>query len=408
MRKTITTLLLTLGTASAMPSPLMARQNNPAPGSHKLIIGAPFQILTADFDGTKFSITGNHTASGKAPSWLLYREPNLVYAVNENADDLGVFALDSSLSNPTLKSSGSGSAGVVFLEFDANKTRMVGAAYGSGKIDVWDTTATDGSVKLIKSITIEGEPNPAQGAHHPHQALLDPTGRFFVIPNLGGDTLLVLDTKDDKYEITSYVTLPTGTGPRHGGFITDGESHYYALASELSNDLFLFAVTYPDQNIAFEQIQKQSTYGANPPANATSAAAGELIVSAPVPLDTNDNKNKTLTTQKHVYVSNRISGNATDSIAHFLFKSGPPRLDFAESVSTAGLRPRMFSLSTDKQQTLAFVANQGGDAGLAAFKRNPDSGALDPTPVATVPSSALVAPELAATEYMGPQFVQEI
>ncbi|KAI1143722.1 putative isomerase YbhE [Hypoxylon sp. FL0543] len=393
MRKTITT-LLTLGAASAIPSSPMARQNASAPEPRKLVIGAPFQILTADFDGTKFSITGNHTASGKAPSWLLYRDPNLLYAVNENADDLGVFTLDSSLSNPTLKSSGNGSSGVVFLEFNADKTRMVGAAYGSGKIDVWDTSAEDGSVELLKSITIEGEPNPAQGAHHPHQALLDPTGRFFAIPNLGGDTVLVLDSKDDKYEITGNVTLPTGTGPRHGGFITSGDAHYYALASELSNDLFLFELSYPGDTIAFKQVQKQSTYGADPPANASSAAAGELVVAA---------------NQKDVYVSNRISGNATDSIAHFVFKSGAPAsLDFAETVSTGGLRPRMFSLSTDAQQSLAFVANQGGDAGLAAFKRCPDSGALDPTPVATVPSSALVAPELAATDYMGPQFVQEI
>ncbi|KAI0138725.1 putative isomerase YbhE [Hypoxylon sp. NC0597] len=392
MRKNITT-LLTLGTASAMPSSLMARQNTSAPEPRKLIIGAPFQILTADFDGTKFSITGNHTASGKAPSWLLYKDPNLLYAVNENADDLGVFTLDSSLSNPTLKSSGNGSSGVVFLEFNADKTRMVGAAYGSGKIDVWDTSAADGSVKLLKTITIEGEPNPAQGAHHPHQALLDPTGRFFVIPNLGGDTVLVLDGKDDKYEITGNATLPTGTGPRHGGFITSGNTHYYTLASELSNELFLFELSYPGDTIAFKQVQVQSTYGADPPANATSAAAGELVVAA---------------NQKDVYVSNRISGNETDSIAHFVFKSDPASLDFSETVSTGGLRPRMFSLSTDERQSLAFVANQGGDAGLAAFKRCPDSGTLDPTPVATVPSSALVAPELAATDYMGPQFVQEI
>lgn len=393
MRKAIITTLLTLGTASAMPSSLMARQNTSAPELRKLVIGAPFQILTADFDGTKFSITGNHTASGKAPSWLLYRDPNLLYAVNENADDLGVFTLDSSLSNPTLKTSGNGSSGVVFLEFNADKTRMVGAAYGSGKVDVWDTSATDGSVKLLKTITIEGEPNPAQGAHHPHQALLDPTGRFFVIPNLGGDTVLVLDGKDDKYEITGNATLPTGTGPRHGGFITSGDTHYYTLASELSNELFLFELSYADDTIAFKQVQVQSTYGTDPPANASSAAAGELVVAA---------------NQKDVYVSNRISGNETDSIAHFVFKSDPASLDFAETVSTGGLRPRMFSLSTDEQQSLAFVANQGGDAGLAAFKRCPNSGTLDPTPVATVPSSALVAPELKATDYMGPQFVQEI
>ncbi|KAI1402883.1 putative isomerase YbhE [Hypoxylon fuscum] len=390
MFRTITTTLLTLGTASAMPS-LMARQNNSAPEARKLVIGTPFQILTADFDGSKFSITGNSTTAGSAPSWLLYKDPNLLYAVNENANDTSLFTLDSNLSQPTLKTSANGSSGVVFLEFNADKTRMVGAAYGSGMIDVWDVSAADDSMKLIKSITVPGEPNPAQGAHHPHQALLDPTGRFFVIPNLGGDSVLVLDSQDDKYEITGTVALPTGTGPRHGGFVTSGETHYYTLASELSNELFLFELKYADDQLQFTQLQNQSTYGAFPPANASSAAAGELVVA---------------NNQKDVYVSNRLSGNETDSIAHFAFNNA--QLDFVDTISSGGLRPRMFSLSTDEQQSLAFVANQGGDAGLVAFKRCPDSGTLDPTPVATMPYKSLVAPALAATEYMGPQFVQEI
>ncbi|KAI1102948.1 putative isomerase YbhE [Jackrogersella minutella] len=388
MNKLITTTLLTLTMASAMPTQATCRDT-----SRRLIIGAPYQILTADFDGKAFSITGNHTDVGTAPSWLLYDSPDLVYAVNENANDLSLFTLDAGLSKLSLESAVNGSSGVVFLEFNSDKTRVVGAAYGNGTVDVWDVSAPDHSPKLLKTIDIPGVPSPAQGAHHPHQALLDPTGRFFVIPNLGGDTVLVLDSKDDRYEITGNATLPTGTGPRHGGFIQSagGNQTYYALACELSNELLLFGLTYTEDSIAFRPLQNQSTYGADPPANATSAAAGELQVAS---------------NGRDVYVSNRISGNATDSIAHFVFDAAKESLDFAESVSTGGLRPRMFSLSED--ETIAFVANQGGDVGLAAFERCGDSGALVPTPVATLPSEALVAPALAATEYMGPQYVREI
>ncbi|KAI1393280.1 putative isomerase YbhE [Hypoxylon trugodes] len=391
------TTLLTFGSACALPSSLMARQNNSTTESRKLIIGAPFQILTADFDGSQFSITGNHTAVGTAPSWLLYNAPNRLYAVNENANDTSLFTLGSAnASDLTLSSAASGSSGVVFLEFNADKTRIVGAAYGSGRIDIWDVSAPDGSLKLLKTIVIPGEPNPAEGAHHPHQALLDPTGRFFVVPNLGGDSILIVDGESDKWEIVGTVKLPTGTGPRHGGFITSGKTTYYALASELTSELFLFELAYPGDTIDFKQLQVQSTYGTDPPANSSSAAAGELIVAA---------------NGKDVYVSNRISGNETDSIAHFVFNSNSnssASLDYAEFVSTGGLRPRMFSLSKDEKQSLAFVANQGGDVGLLALKRCADSGALNPTPVATVPYQTLVAPRLAETEYMGPQFVLEI
>ncbi|KAI0382775.1 putative isomerase YbhE [Hypomontagnella monticulosa] len=389
---------LTLGIATALPSqPIMARDDGAGcaapPQARKLIIGTPFQILTANFDGSKFSITGNHTAEGTAPSWMVYKDPSLLWAVNENANDIDLFTLDSSKSNPTPKSTAQGSAGVVFLEFNKDKSRMVGAAYGSGKIDVWDVDSVSGELKLHKTITVPGNPNPAQGAHHPHQALLDPTGRFFVIPNLGGDTVLVLDGESDKWEITGNVTLPTGTGPRHGGFLTAGDKHYYALASELSNQLFLFELSYPGDTIAFKQLQAQSTYGTTPPANASSAAAGELVVAA---------------NQRDVYVSNRVSGNETDSIAHFAFAADHTTLDYQATISSGGLRPRMFSLSADKEQSLAFVANQGGESGLVAFKRSLDTGKLDPTPVASMPSQALVAPQLAATDLMGPQFVLEI
>ncbi|KAI0180624.1 putative isomerase YbhE [Hypoxylon sp. FL1284] len=385
------TALLTLSTAAAMP-PVKARQST----SHKLVIGTPFQILTAVFDGSKLSITGNHTAAGTAPSWLLYNGPDRLYAVNENANDTSLFKLECGSGDPAFQSASNGSSGVVFLEFNADKTRMVGAAYGSGMVDVWDVADSDGSLKLRTAIAVPGPTNPAQGAHHPHQALLDPTGRYFVIPDLGADAIYVLDSKDDAWAISSAVSLPAGTGPRHGGFIKaaggDGDDarYYYAMASELSSELFLFELSYAGDQMSFKEVQRQSTYGAAfPPANASAAAAGEVVVA---------------TNNRDVYVSNRLSGNATDSIARFTFADGA--LSFADTVSSAGILPRMFSLSAD--ESLAFVANQAGDAGLAVYERDTDSGRLTPDPVLTVPQQSLVAPALAATPSMGPQFVLEI
>ncbi|CAJ2506608.1 Uu.00g077940.m01.CDS01 [Anthostomella pinea] len=367
--------------------------------ARKLIIGTPYQILTADFDGTSFSLTGSGNKTvGSAPSWLIFKDPNRLYAVNENADDLNLFTLDAASSNPTFASTAVGSSGVVFLEFNADQSRMVGAAYGSGMVDVWDTTATDGSLKLLKQVNVTGPLGPNQEVHHPHQALLDPTGRFFVIPDLGGDAIFVLDGKDDRYEITGNVTLEAGAGPRHGGFITSGDLTFYVIACEISNQVILYQLHYAEDTIKFTEVQKQSTYGPGfPPANATSAAVGELAVAS---------------NNKDVYISNRLSGNETDSIAHFTFNSGGTNgsatLHFADTTSSGGLLPRMFSLSMDADESLVFVANQGGDNGLAAFKRCPKSGSLSSTPVATLPSASLVAPELAATPNMGPQFVKEL
>ena len=163
------------------------------------------------------------------------------------------------------------------------------------------------------------------------------------------------------------------------------------VATELSNELVLYALQYAEGGkLEFTEAQRTSTYGPGfPAADPATAAAGELAVS-------NDGA--------HVYVSNRLSGNATDSIAHFTLDGGA--LSFADTVSSGGLLPRMFSLSKDAEQGLVFVANQGGDNGVAAFKRDAATGSLAPEPVASLPLADLVAPEFVGQENVGPQVIQ--
>ncbi|KAI1250062.1 hypothetical protein MGN70_008513 [Eutypa lata] len=395
MYKSFTT-LMAFGMAAAAPSRIMSRQD----ATHKLLIGTPAQIVTADFTGSAFTITSKQYQKGTAPSWLLYRNPNLVYAVNENAADLTLFTLDGASSNPTPGPSAQGTTGVVSLAFNAERTRIVGASYGTGTYDVWDIQA-DNSLKLFKNVALTGsELGPGQETHRAHQALLDPSGRYFVIPDLGGDALAVVDSENNSYEVVNTVPVGTGSGPRHGGFISvDGgnQASHYVVATELSNELVLFKLTYAEGNIQFEETQRLSTYGASfPPANATSAAAGELAIA----------------NSGHVYVSNRLSGNETDSIAHFVLEAGGngggSQLRFADTTSSGGLVPRMFSLSTDADQSLVFVANQDGDHGIAAFKRDPTTGSLDATPVASLPVSDFLVSENVGTPNSGPQFIQEI
>ncbi|TGJ79151.1 hypothetical protein E0Z10_g9609 [Xylaria hypoxylon] len=382
--------LLTLGSmATAAPT---ARARDVV--SRRLLIGGPSQILTANFNGSSFEITGKNVTAGTAPSWMrLKASTNTLYAVDENSNSLNQFKFDDITSGEfAYASSVTGSSGVVFLEFNKDKTRLVGAAYGSAMIDVWDVSA-DGAPKLLKQIKVEGPLGPNQQAHHPHQALLDPTGRFIILPDLGGDQLLVLDTKDDKYEITETITLFPGAGPRHGGFITSGDKTFYTVACELSNKVILYGLDYTGDGLAFKEISTQSTYGAQfPPANATSAAAGAVAIA----------------NNKDVYISNRLSGNETDSIAHFVFNANTTSLTFSNTVSSHGILPRDISLSIDEDQSLLFVANQAGDNGLVALRRCPVSGKLDANPVATKPFTELIALGLENEPNVGPQFVQEI
>lgn len=57
-----------------------------------LIGGGPSGIVAvANFDGTSFKIVANNTIAGTSPSWLLFKEPNLLYAVDENSTNTRLF-----------------------------------------------------------------------------------------------------------------------------------------------------------------------------------------------------------------------------------------------------------------------------------------------------------------------------
>lgn len=108
----------------------------------------------------------------------------------------GLCQFDPASNSITLVQNATGSSGVVFLEFNSDATRMLGASFGEGQIDVWDVSAADGTMSLMKQIVSNDTlgPNKArQDSPHPHQALLDNSGRFFVVNDLGTDTILVRD-----------------------------------------------------------------------------------------------------------------------------------------------------------------------------------------------------------------------
>lgn len=363
--------------------------------SKLLIGGGPSgAILVADFDGSSFDIVANNTIAGTSTSWLLLKEPNFLYAVDENSDITRLFNFDPDTNELELVQNATGSSGVAFLEFNKDKTVMLGAAFAGSAVDVWDISADDGTLKLVKTISVGGTPGPVVGRQdspHPHQALLDPSGRFFVVNDLGTDTILIIDSEAD-YNITNRISVePSGNGPRHGAFYPPGadKATHYFLASEIASLVKAFELTYTDNDngIELKEIQSLSTFGADfPPANSTSASAAELAISAD---------------GKHLYVSNRLTANVTDSVSHFsidIDKDEP--LAFVDQISSGGLVPRMFSLAAD--ESVLYLTNQNGENGLLAFTRDADTGSLVEKPVASVTRDVFGAPSF------GPQYVKEI
>ncbi|KAF9878068.1 carboxy-cis, cis-muconate cyclase [Colletotrichum karsti] len=389
--------------ASAASAAVISRQANSA-ASAKLLIGQPWAISIADYDGKEFKIVANLTEEGTSPSWMTVKEPNLLYAVDENSNFTRLYNYDTTANSLKFVANGTGASGVVSLAFNSDKTRLVGASYGEGKIDVWDVSSPT-ELKLLKQLQATAALGPdqdgGQTANRAHQAILDPSGRFFAVNDLGSDTILVIDSKDDAYKVVNVHNVGTaGCGPRHGVWYpakSDQATHYIVVC-EMLNLVQVFKLDYNGTGIGFTRTQELSTFGAAfPPATPDTAAAGEIAL-------TSDNN--------HVYISNRLTGNDTDSIAHFKVKqtaaagaspckavAGGIELEFVDSVSSGGKVPRMFSLSCD-DKTL-FVANQQGTSGIVAFGRGED-GKL--TAGASLPLILTGAPENSG----GFQFVQQI
>lgn len=393
----LTSLLLPLSmasTATAAATMVRPRQqsanSSTTASTRKLIVGAPSEILAYDYDGTTFANTANSSSAGTAPSWMLFKEPNLLYAVDENSNTTRLYnydpSTDSLSSDPV--SIGNGSAGVVSLAFNKDQTILVGASYSEGQVDVWNVSSSEGSLELIKKIPLEGTLGPAaiQTVHRAHQAVLDPTGQYFAVADLGGDAIHIINTT--SWEISNVVYVDSGAGPRHGAFLGGNSSSpatHYAVACELKNLIIVWEVDMTGGNLNLTNSQTLSTFGDDfQPQNATTAAAGELIAAS---------------NSKDIYVTNRLTGNGnfTDNISHFTLEEG--KLSFADQISTDGQNPRQLSFSLD--ESIIFGVNQGGTTGLFAFKRCSKQGTL--SLVTSLPNTAE-----AVTALTGPQFVQEI
>ena len=129
-----------------------------------------------------------------------------------------------------------------------------------------------------------------QDVPHLHDAILDPTGQFLLVPDLGSDFVRIYAIVPDSIEWVEQepVKAKPGSGPRHGAFAVVGEGEdkktYFYLANELSNTISGFEVTYGEENpFEFQLLFDYSTHGpdGSVPKN-TKAAEIEVSVSRPL------------------------------------------------------------------------------------------------------------------------------
>lgn len=402
----LASLALTIGLTSAIPyaphpAGLIPRQVN---NSTNLLVAGAGQIKGFTYDGVSFtpSAKANISEPGKTASWMIFKEPNFLYAVDENSAATRLFNYDPTtgvLSNEV--ASWNGSTGVVHLAFNADQTKLIGSSYGQGQVDVWDASSPDGHLKLDKQIVLAGDPGPklpSQAHPRAHQAVLDPSGRYFLVNDLGGDKLHIIDTTANYTVVTTVPIAPAGSGPRHGAFVSINgtqQASHYVVACELSNTLQLFSVSYDKNVFSMTGIHTISSYYPGwGPANASTAAAGELLVSKSGPAV--------------IYVSNRNTGNGTDFLVRFALEAksatdSTPQLVPKGQLAVNGTAPRMATFSKDTKQERLFVGNMNGENGMVALGRAEGTGQMIATGSAKFPNAQFSSQ--AKDMGFGPQFI---
>lgn len=124
-------------------------------------------------------------------------------------------------------------------------------------------------------------PNPErQEGPHPHQAVLDPTGRFLLVPDLGTDQIHVysFDAKTLKGTAQTPVKVPGGYGPRHLAFASRGDKTFMYLMTEMANTIIGYQVKYNNSGIQFKQLFSQGIHGKGT-TNKKGAEGSEIVVS---------------------------------------------------------------------------------------------------------------------------------
>lgn len=351
--------------------------------------GPPWLLPNRGNDFT-YTLTSTSTfnTTTQSPSWLTLNPQNRrLYLVDE-----AVTSGNGTLT--TYRVSGTGQLtqlarlitlpGGVYATFFADGAALAVPHYSSSQLLTY-SVATDGTLAPLQAFNfaLDG-PGPVpnrQDAPHPHEAILDPTGAYLLVPDLGADLVRVysVDVATKLLVVEPPLVAQAGSGPRHGVFSPDTiEGRYvFYLVAEISATVTAYAVHYEAEGLVFQELPGgvYLSLGAGHPVPWTTT--GESTgVTAEIAFSPDG---------KFVIASNRrdVSFNAStfplsypipsDSMATWSIDpcQYDGSLDFLGLFPAGGSYPRQFSLS--RAGDLAAVALQQSSK-VVVLERNTESG----------------------------------
>ncbi|KAB5566185.1 Lactonase, 7-bladed beta-propeller-domain-containing protein [Coniochaeta sp. 2T2.1] len=228
----------------------------------------------------------------------------------------------------------------------------------------------------LETYTLPG-PGPVpdrQDAPHLHDAILDPTKQFLLVPDLGSDLIRVYEVPSATgpvKEVAPIKAIP-GSGPRHGAFAVVGDKTFFYNVNELSNTISGYTVSYAGDAVPeFTRIFDFSTHGPGGSVPKGTKAA-EIVVSPDQRFVILSSRGENLLTFPNLDATN-TTALPSDPLVSFAIDGTTGQLSLVQTAPAGGRNPRGFSLN--KAGTLVASALQD-DNRVVIIERDVKTGLL--------------------------------
>lgn len=302
-------------------------------------------------------------ATGLRATWLLaHPARQMLYAVdddNARAGSVTAFSVQAASGALTrLGTVDTQGKGTTYLWLDADARTLLAASYGSGSTASIAVNADGSLATLVSNVSVTGSgPHRRQGSAHNHGAVVDPSGRFALVTDLGADRIFIHRFERQTHQLSLLAdaghafVLPPGSGPRHLVFGNDGRFAY--LINELSGQLMVLRWDASGGWLALEQTLAISSAGF-----AGVRSGAELLLSPD---------------GRFLYAEDR----GENTLVVYRIDDGNGQLALVQRIAAQGDKP--WGMALDPSGRWLVVANQGSGA-VQVFAVAPRAGTLTATP----------------------------